>query len=197
VQLTLFGSRTRNGLSRSQRAAFSLSRTEHGGTLREGRRKIERPVSTRQPMHLVLHSDRAHGEWSMLRHRRVIREALGSCKRRNDVKIHGFVNVGSHLHLLVQTRKRERFQAFLRSFAGIVARVVTGARKSRPLAGGRFWSTLAWSRVVTWGRDYAGVRHYLFRNLIEASDGKAIRHALERGPKRDANERHTSHARAP
>jgi ATP sulfurylase len=39
----------------------------------------------------------------------------------------------------------------------------------------------AWSRVVAWGRDYQGMRSYVFRNRIEATDGPAIRHALEHG----------------
>jgi REP element-mobilizing transposase RayT len=159
-----------------------VTTTEHGGTLRRGHRKTERPVSTRFPMHVVLHSQRACGDWSLSRHAPGIRRALGTCAQRNGIKVHAFANVGSHLHLLVRARRREAFQGFLRSFAGIVARVVTGARRSRPLQGGRFWSALAWSRVVYWGRDYASMQHYVFRNEIEASDGKAMRRALERGP---------------
>jgi hypothetical protein len=98
------------------------------------------------------------------------------------VKVYDFANVGSHLHLLVRARRRENFRAFLRSFAGIVARKVTGARRGRPIRGGRFWTGLAWSRVVSWGRDYWGVRNYIFRNRIEATAGTAIRRAFERGP---------------
>jgi hypothetical protein len=36
--------------------------------------------------------------------------------------------------------------------------------------------------VVAWGRDYAGVRHYIFRNRIEADLGPGIRRAIENGP---------------
>lgn len=151
--------------------------TEHGGDVRPRRRKLERPVSTRRPMHLTLHSKRARGDWSLLRHERAVRETLRACARRTGVRIYDFANVGSHLHLLVRSRRREAFQAFLRSFAGIVARRVTAARK-----GGPFWSALAWSRVVTWGRDYWTVRQYIFRNDIEALAGKGIRHAVEHGP---------------
>jgi hypothetical protein len=133
-------------------------------------------------MHLVLHSQRAHGDWSLHRHARSVRDALGACAQRNGIKLHGFANVGSHLHIVVRARRRDSFQAFLRSFAGIVARKVTGSRKGRPLGGGRFWTALAWSRVVHWGREYWTVRHYIFRNEIEATDGKGVRRALERGP---------------
>jgi hypothetical protein len=133
-------------------------------------------------MHVVLSSKKAHGAWSLGRHEGVVREALRACARRSGIRVYEFANVGSHLHLLLRARRREDFQAFLRSFAGLVARRVTGARRGRPLGAGPFWSALAWSRVVAWGRDCIGVRHYILRNQIEATQGFAIRRALERGP---------------
>jgi hypothetical protein len=192
MQLSLFSRRhlsrrTRSGNSeREKRPArpveFDVSATEHGGNLRQGRRKVERPVSTRRPMHVVLSSKRAMGHWSLRKHHRAVREALRACAGHTGVKVYDFANVGSHLHLLVRARKREAFQAFLRAFAGMVAQSVTGARRGRPCGGGPFWTTLAWSRVVAWGRDYWGMRHYVFRNQIEATDGAGIRHAIEHGP---------------
>lgn len=172
IQLRLFDSTMRR----------ELERTEHGGDVRRHRRKLERPVSTRRPMHVTLHSKRAHGPWSLLRHECGVLEALRACARRAGVRVYEFANVGSHLHLLVRSRRLDTFQAFLRSFAGIVARRVTGARRGRALQGGRFWSALAWSRVVTWGRDCMTVRHYIFRNRLEAAQGPGIRRAFERGP---------------
>src|SRR6266850_12225 len=169
-----------------QRALFAsnvhaeLVRTAHGGAVRRGLRKLERPVSTRRPMHVVLSSERARGAWSLRRHERTVRDALRKMAHRFGVRVYDFANVGSHLHLLVRARRRDAFQAFLRAFAGMVARRVTGARRGRPI--GRFFSSTAWSRVVAWGRDYLGVRHYVFRNAIEAESGSAVRRALEQGP---------------
>ena len=157
-----------------------LARTEHGGAVRLRRRKLERPVSVRRPMHIVLTSERARGPWSLRKHERAVRDALRAMAHRFGVRVYDYANVGTHLHLLVRARRRETFQAFLRSFAGIVARRVTGARRGRP--SGRFFSALAWSRVVAWGRDYLGVRHYVFRNEIEAALGSRVRRALEEGP---------------
>jgi REP element-mobilizing transposase RayT len=172
MQLRLFDVTTRR----------ELARTEHGGEVRRHQRKLERPVSTRRPMHVTLHSRRARGTWSLLRHERAIAQALRACARRTGVRVYDFANVGSHLHLLVRARRRDAFQAFLRSFAGIVARAVTGARRGNPLLGGRFWSALAWSRLVSWGRDCMTVRHYIFRNRLEGTQGPSIRHAFEHGP---------------
>src|SRR5260221_2591447 len=157
-----------------------LTRTEHGGEVRQGRRKLERPVSVRRPMHVVLTSQRAVGPWSLRKHERAVREALRAMARRFGIRVYDFANVGTHLHLVVRARRREAFQSFLRSFAGIVARRVTGARRGRP--SGRFFSGLAWSRVVGWGRDYLGVRHYVFRNEIEGTLGARVRRAFEDGP---------------
>jgi len=157
-----------------------LARTEHGGAVRRRRRKLERPVSVRRPMHVVLTSHRARGPWSLRRHEVAVRDALRAMARRFGVRVYDFANVGTHLHLLVRARRRESFQAFLRSFAGLVARRVTGARRGRP--SGRFFHGLAWSRVIAWGRDYFGVRHYVFRNEIEGSQGARVRRAFERGP---------------
>jgi hypothetical protein len=38
--------------------------------------------------------------------------------------------------------------------------------------------------VVNWGRDYWGLRHYVFRNQIEGDWGPRVREAFERGPTR-------------
>jgi REP element-mobilizing transposase RayT len=133
-------------------------------------------------MHVVLTSERARGAWSLRRHERVVRDTLREMAHRFGVRVYDFANVGSHLHLLLRARRREAFQGFLRSFAGIVARRVTGARRGHP--SGRFFIGLAWSRVVAWGRDYMGVRHYVFRNEIEGAEGPLVRKALEEGPPR-------------
>jgi hypothetical protein len=126
-----------------------LARTEHGGDVHRGRRKRERSVSTRRPMHLVLTSHRARGPWSLRKHDRIVRDVLRGMARRFDVRIYDFANVGSQLHLVVRVRRREAFQNFLPSFASVVARRVTGAERGR--RSGHFFDGLAWSRVFERG----------------------------------------------
>src|SRR5690242_20660502 len=86
----------------SKAVQAELSRTAHGGSVRAGRRKLERPISTRRPMHVVLSSNRARGPWSLRRHQRAVREILRQMARRFGVRVYDFANVGSHLHLLVR-----------------------------------------------------------------------------------------------
>ncbi len=142
-------------------------RVEHGGDVRLRRRKLTRPIDTRRPLHVVLRSTRARGAWSLRARTNdgVIRATLRRYARRYAVRIYEFANAGNHLHLLVRPTCRIGLQNFLRVFAGVSARLVTGARKGRPV--GRFWDFLAYSRIVQWGRDFFGVRTYVKENELE------------------------------
>jgi REP element-mobilizing transposase RayT len=95
-----------------------------------------------------------------------IRAAMRSLARHHAVRVYEFANAGSHPHLLVRAKAKNAFQVFLRAFAGLTARLVTGARRGRPV--GKFWDNLAYSRLVRWGRDFAGVRTYVLQNEMEA-----------------------------
>ncbi len=81
------------------------------------------------------------------------------------IRVYRFANFGNHAHLLVQARARPEFQGFLRELSGRIATLVTGAVKGRPDG---FWDGLAWSRLVSWGRDWKALHRYLIANLFEA-----------------------------
>ena len=44
--------------------------------------------------------------------------------------------------------------------------IVTGAKKGRAV--GRFWEKLAYSRVISWGREFLRLKAYLAKNTLEA-----------------------------
>ncbi|HLD99923.1 MAG TPA: transposase, partial [Bdellovibrionota bacterium] len=123
---------------------------EHGGNHSKGIRKTRRPIDLKSPVHLVIRSSRAKGAWSMLHPRHVehIDRAAQKIARRHGVQLWRYSNVGNHLHLLVKTRTRTGFQNFLRELTGTVASIVTGAKKGNPV--GKFWDSLAYTRIVTW-----------------------------------------------
>jgi hypothetical protein len=76
MQLSLF----------DRRVQIELTRTQHGGDVRRGQRKLERPVSTRRPMHLVLTSHRARGPLSLRKHDAAVRDVLRRMARRFEVR---------------------------------------------------------------------------------------------------------------
>lgn len=146
-----------------------LGKTEHGGQVREGKRKIARPIVTKKPMHLVLRSTRASGEWGFFRkkNREAIEAILKAVSERYGIRIIGFENVGNHLHLLIQGKSRPLLQAFLRTLPAKIAFAITGAKKGNPQR--RFFDSIVFTRVVHWGRDILRTKNYLFKNQLEAA----------------------------
>ena len=142
-------------------------RAEHGGEIRKGRRKLARPVDPKRPLHVVLRSEKAKGEHSLLYGETpaFIQALLKQLSRRHRVKVYEFANSGNHLHLLVKGETRKGIQNFLRVLAGKVAQCATGAKKGACF--GKFWGALAYSRVVEWGRAFTEAKYYVLRNELE------------------------------
>jgi REP element-mobilizing transposase RayT len=145
------------------------NRSEHGGGVRRGKRKVARPIATRKPMHVVLRSSRAVGEWSFLRkkNRVAIEALLEQISRRYGIRVIKFQNVGNHLHLLIQGKSRVLLQSFLRTLPAKIALAITQAKKGNPQ--GRFFDEIIFSRVVEWGREILRLKNYFFKNQLEAA----------------------------
>ena len=141
---------------------------EHGGDIRKGRRKVVRPFDRKRPLHVVMKSTRARGPLSLLagRNKRAVESFVNETAKRAGIRIYRFTNVGNHLHLLLKAPSRPQFQRFLRILAGRIAFHVTGAKKGN--AQGKFWDQTAYSRLLTWGRQYDEVHSYLLKNALEA-----------------------------
>lgn len=146
---------------------FKPASPAFGGEIQKGKRKTFRPIDPKSTIHLVLKSSRAKGGWSLLHRRNKIRiqDLLEEQARENGIKVYQYSNMGNHLHLLIKTKSRAGFQKFLRVFSGRVAMLVTGARKGN--AQGKFWDALAFTRIVRWGKDFARVIRYFFKNELE------------------------------
>lgn len=144
------------------------SPSEHGGEHSKGKRKQARPIDTKCAIHVTLRSSRAKGSWSLLhpKHSRIIYQLISKLSDKHQVQIYRSVNVGNHMHLLIRAKTRESFHGFLRELAGKIAMLVTGARKG--LSFGKFWDLLAYSRIITWGREFDSLHRYLIKNLFEA-----------------------------
>jgi hypothetical protein len=140
----------------------------YGGESRKGKRKIRRPIAVKSPMHVVFRSTRARGPWSFTyrANEKRVRALADDVADRFSVRIRGFANVGNHLHLVVQVKHRRNLQAFLRVFGQRLMFLVTGAKKGSPR--GRFFDAVAFSRIVTWGRDFKRMENYIFKNTLEA-----------------------------
>jgi putative transposase len=147
----------------------STNRKFHGGRHARGKRKTARPLDTKKPLHLVLYSEVAKGALS-LRHpsnKKMVDNIVYRYAEQNQIKIYDYSNSGSHLHMSLKTSSRQSFQRFLRTITGLIARAILKAKRNAPK--GRFWSTLAFTRVADWGKAFIELKKYIFRNVLEAS----------------------------
>lgn len=151
------------------------SRTVHGGAKTKGKRKLERPLSTRKWIHLILKSDKATGSLSLLtpRNRLFVKRVVAQKARKFGVKVADTANVGNHVHLKIRISSRQEFQQFLKSVTTLIARHVTGAKRGKPF--GRFWQGLAFTRVLKSALEELNLRIYIAANRKEAQLGPKAR----------------------
>ena len=148
---------------------FSLFKVdiEHGGSTRKGKAKTRRPLSTRKPLHVTLRSSKAIGRLSLLRHRKAIVELLKAQAERWGVRIFECSVNSNHIHLGLTGKTRCDLQNFFRTVSGLVARLVTQARRGKPF--GKFWDELMWSRIAEWGRGFRTLQQYIQKNVLETA----------------------------
>ena len=142
---------------------------QHGGDITKGKRKERRPIAINRSMHITLRSSHAKGAWSFLtgRNAKFIKSLLTSLSQQHQVTLYESANSGTHLHLLLRAKSRIDFQRFVRSLSSQIARFVSGAMKGKPFQG-KFFDSLFFSRIVSWGREYASVLRYIRMNTEEA-----------------------------
>jgi hypothetical protein len=151
------------------------ARTEHGGAPTKGKRKLERPLSTKKWIHLILRSDRAKGPMSFLvpKNKLFIQQTLKAKAKKFGVTIGDLANVGNHLHIKIKITSRGMFQKFLKSITTLIARKLTGARRGKPF--GRFWLGLAYTRVLMSYTEELNLQGYFIANRLEGGNSREAR----------------------
>lgn len=134
----------------------------HGGVSLKKRRKVARPLLENKITHVVFKSSKARGEFSFYRHKRTVSRLLGKCSRQFFIEIMDWVNMGNHIHIKVRFKDKNRMKAFLKSFPGLLARIITGAKKGCKF--GRFWDGLVFTRVLLTKLEEYGLKGYFEAN---------------------------------
>ena len=148
-----------------------------GGSSLKKRRKIARPLREGLVHHVVFKSKKAQGALSFYKHKNLVRSLLNERKKKFFIEVLDFVNMGNHLHLKVRFKDRKRFQNFLRTFAAILARKITGAHRSNSFkkAHGKFWDGMVFTRILTSKLEELGLRGYFEGNHRERELGRSER----------------------
>lgn len=131
------------------------SKREFGGSLLNGRRKTERVLNSRKPMHLVLKSKHV---FKLFKQKYKLQTILKKQAKTFGVKIYCESIQSDHWHICIQITNRRLYRGFIRSLTGLIARQL----------GKGLWVLRPYSRIVEWGRDFLNVSDYLLLNQCEA-----------------------------
>lgn len=154
---------------------FTFFESLKGKTYRA--RKVARPISIRGYNHIVVKA-----RYPVLRlNHLLIKRILMETQDRFGIKLHAFSIMEDHCHLVVKVESRRQFSDALRFFTGMVAlklakgmKSINGKMLGNKLIGGKLWAERAWSRVVQYGRDYAGAVRYVWNNPWRARIGSLL-----------------------
>ncbi|HEY8272857.1 MAG TPA: transposase [Pseudobdellovibrionaceae bacterium] len=150
-----------------------------GGLLLKGNAKRSRPLSIKEPLHLVLKSTQAIGSRSMLHstHAKKIDKIIRHHAKQCRIRLYHLVNVGNHLHLVIKLDDRKLYSKFIRAITGLIARQVLKAERGPAKEKNNlnienqkkcFWLARPFTRLIAWGRDYNFITGYMKKNKDQA-----------------------------
>jgi REP element-mobilizing transposase RayT len=132
--------------------------------------KSKRPMDSKKALHLVLKSSYAVGvkTFKGAAYEAKIWDIVYNHAEKCGVKIYEYANGGDHLHLLIRAKYREDFNRFIRTISGLIARLVGGSEKGKPLKR-KFWDARPFTRIVAFTKKvFQAAKAYLLRNNLEA-----------------------------
>lgn len=146
----------------------------YGGKLRNERKgRGARPLSSKEPIHLVLKGTLAKKEWNfrLPQNHQTVSKLIYELSRTYGIRIDQKAIQQDHVHLVLRVKNRTLYKRFIRRLAGQIAQQVTDARssaKSLKEQGLKFFKHRPFTRVVRGLKAYTIVRAYVRLNEQEA-----------------------------
>ena len=154
-----------------------------GGELRKKRRgRLQRPLSTKEPLHLVFKADKNRLKSRSFRSSRnfkLVNAIIQTYSKRFFIKIEQISIQSNHIHLLIRTSRRSHFHYFFRVVAGQIAQrfeqegflSVTDTPRNEDRKVKRrlsLWQFRPFSRVIRGYKNYLQAKDYVQLNYKEA-----------------------------
>lgn len=140
-----------------------------------GSRKKVRPFNRKQALHVTMQSSQAKGAWGFLRHDNyfTILDLIERLRIRFQITVEKQSINSNHLHLLLRAKDKKALSGFLRALSGLIVRQITKTERGQKLSQ-KFWNQRPFSRIVTFGRDFAGVVKYIVMNVNESIGDRSL-----------------------
>lgn len=136
------------------------NKKEFGSDLNQGKRKTQRPISLKTPMHLILKSEVIMKLGGFKKIESKIIKEIHFFAERFNVQIFCIAIHHSHIHLLILTTTRQSYISFVRALNGTLI-------KKLNLPPNLFNQT-PYTRIVGWGKDFDNVKKYILKNNFES-----------------------------
>ena len=137
------------------------SKIEFGGGAFLEKRKTARPFNKNKPIHTIFRSENARGKYSLIRYRAKIEILLHQLCDKHSIQILEFANVRTHLHLLLKSNKKKKFQNFLKEFSSKIALYIYAGK-------GKFWTSIVYTKLVVGEFHLKNVLNYILQNRLES-----------------------------
>jgi REP element-mobilizing transposase RayT len=134
---------------------------EFGGSLLVGKRKERRPLSTKNPIHLILKSCEK-GVFAPTN--RSLQELIQKTAKKFGIQVYDFAVNWSHIHLVIRIRERRQYVGFVRALNSILASRIKRAKQQLT----KVFTLRPFTRILNWGRDFKNVLNYQILNQMEA-----------------------------
>lgn len=135
-----------------------------GGSLLKGKRKSARPLSSKHPIHLVLHSQIVRKAGGFLRHQKFVRQVIERTAKKWGVNVYDLALAIDHIHSAVRIPNREAYRRFIQSVTGTIALELNPSPVKCD-----FWDVRPFTRIVEWGKAFGRLKKYIKMNVLEAS----------------------------
>ena len=141
---------------------FEVFKREFGGSLLEGKRKTARPLSTREPIHLVLKST-----WNRVFFPgdRRIENLIRSHAAKYKIKLYRISLNWTHVHAIIQIPDRKAYNSFIRTVTAELVRLISKIKKM-DLTG--LFDLRPFTKIISWGRQFKSLFGYHDLNDLEA-----------------------------
>ncbi|MEK6774888.1 MAG: hypothetical protein AABY64_13170 [Bdellovibrionota bacterium] len=137
---------------------------ECGGTQAVNKRKSQRTLSTKSPIHLVLRSDKAKGVCSFVNHQIVLNKLITRLAKKHRIKIYAHAINWNHIHFVIRVFHRRNYNCWIRDLTGQIVQYISLKTKTHL---SEFFTVRPYTRLVSWGREFKTVIEYQILNKME------------------------------
>ena len=148
-----------------RQTAFSFLgdfKREFGGSLLAGKRKTMRPLSTKEPIHLVLKST---GNRVFSPGDRRIENLIRNQAAKYKIKLFRISLNWTHVHAIIQIKDRKSYNSFIRTVTALLVSLISQIRKM-DLTG--LFDLRPFTKIISWGRQFKSLFGYHDLNDMEA-----------------------------